>query len=110
VAALAWITVSNDEAGVAVVSYNGMNGIYAASAPVTLDRPVTGQVDITFPAVWVDEYDVASPVAIRGARAWPHQDSAQVAQAEVTSPNTVTVRTWELPSSLADSKFTLKVW
>lgn len=96
-----------------IIHYCGQNGVGLAYAPTLVDNG-TGDISLTWPAYWEDEYGVQAPIKIRLARA-SYSTSAstiagRLATVEIVTGRTVRVRTFLHDGTATNARFTLKAW
>jgi hypothetical protein len=114
VAPLAVAQVHQETVGdVAITHYRAQNGVGLSYAPDLVENG-EGDVTLTWPAYWTDEYDVQWPIKIRQARASCSSDSAiitgRAAMVELVAGRSVRVRTRNHTGAVLEARFTLKVW
>lgn len=91
-----------------VTVYLGQNGAGLTYAPaVTVNGE--GDVTLTWPSYWTDDYDRQFPVKIRQARACSSATAARFPTTELL-PHAVRVRTVTDAGVAAASPFTLRIW
>lgn len=92
-----------------VAYYSGQNGAGIINAPAALGN-AAGDVSVTFPAFWEDEYERQFPVRVRQAIARPLSLSANYATCEIAGANEVRVRVFNDSGSAVAANFALRVW
>jgi hypothetical protein len=91
-----------------VTSYAGQNGVGLLYAP-TVTMNGAGDVTLTWPAYWTNDYQVQYPVKIRQARATPHATAARYRTVELL-PRAVRVRCFDAAGAAAATPFSLTIW
>jgi hypothetical protein len=104
----ALLTVSKIGAAITLASFSGVNGLGPTYAPV-LASGGTGIVTVTFPTVLEDEYGAVDTVEIYNAEGTGKGATPIIVVPTLTSPNVVTVRTFNTAGTLTDAAFTLEV-
>lgn len=91
-----------------VTYYSGQNGSGAAYAP-TPSVTGAGDVTLTFPGFWEDEFGVQWPLKIRQAIARPYATGARFPTCAILG-RTVRVRTVDDTGAASATPFSLRIW
>lgn len=110
-AVLARVHVNQNTGGpfaASVTWYLGQNGAGIAYGPA-ITVVGAGDVRVTFPAIWTDEYGIQFPLKIRHAIARGAASSVRFSTCEITG-SVVRVRTFNDSGVATATPFTLRVW
>ncbi|HTJ17839.1 MAG TPA: hypothetical protein VL494_13760 [Steroidobacteraceae bacterium] len=91
-----------------ITYYFGQNGAGTLYAP-TVTVGGAGDVSVTFPSYWTDDYERQHPLKIRQAIARPHAAAGRFPTCTITG-NVVRVRTVTDAGVASATPFSLRVW
>lgn len=92
----------------AVTQYWGQNGAGLLYAPFIVTNG-TGDVSLTFPAYWEDDYGSQYPIKLRQAIVMSSDTAARFPVYQITG-QTIRVRTFDSTGAAVSSGFSLRVW
>jgi hypothetical protein len=110
-APLVRLYVTQDSGGAfpaVVASYRGQNGVGLAYAPSILVTGA-GDVTLTFPAYWTDEFSRQYPLKVRHVIAKASSTAARFIN-HVISGRTVRVRSFDAAGAAVACNFALRAW